>query len=157
MELGPTAPVGPRFIPILKAKGLHVVAVQNPLSSIADDVALTNRLIDAQGGGGLLVGHSYGGAVITEAGMNPKVTGMVYVAAFAPDQGETLGGPAQKFPAMPLFGEFQPIADGFLLFTAKGVMEDFGQDLSPAEKRFRARHKAPFSGRLSSRRAAHQA
>ena len=123
-----------KIIPLLKAKGLHAVAVQNPLNSIADDVASTNRTINAQDGPVLLVGHSYGGAVITEAGNNPKVAGLVYVAAFAPDEGETLGGLAQRFPTSPLFGEIQPIEDGYLLLTPKGVMEDFAQDLSPEEK-----------------------
>ncbi len=80
-----------KLIPLLEAKGLHVVAVQNPLSSIADDVASTNRMIKAQDAPVLLVGHSYRGSVITEAGNNPKVAGLVYIAAFAPDQGETLG------------------------------------------------------------------
>src|ERR1700729_4350978 len=78
-----------KVLPLLQAKGFHAVAVQNPLSSIADDVASTNRLINAQDGPVLLVGHSYGGAVITEAGNNPKVVGMVYVAAYAPDDGES--------------------------------------------------------------------
>lgn len=123
-----------KLIPLLQAKGLHAVAVQNPLSSIAEDVASTTRLINAQDGPVLLVGHSYGGAVITEAGNNSKVAGLVYVAAFAPDEGETLGGMAQQFPPSPLFGEIQPIEDGYLLLTPKGVMEDFAQDLSPAEK-----------------------
>jgi pimeloyl-ACP methyl ester carboxylesterase len=123
-----------KLIPLLQAKGLHAVAVQNPLSSIAEDVASTNRLINAQDGPVLLVGHSYGGAVITEAGNNPKVAGLVYVAAFAPDEGETLGGMAQKYPPTPAFKEIQPIEDGFLLLTAKGVMESFAQDLTPAEK-----------------------
>jgi pimeloyl-ACP methyl ester carboxylesterase len=123
-----------KIIPLLQAKGLHAVAVQNPLSSIADDVASTNRLINAQDGPVLLVGHSYGGAVITEAGNNPKVAGMVYVAAFAPEEGETLGGMAQKFPTTPVFGEIQPIEDGYLLLTRKGVFDFFAQDLAPAEK-----------------------
>jgi pimeloyl-ACP methyl ester carboxylesterase len=123
-----------KVIPLLQAKGLHAVAVQNPLSSIADDVASTNRLINAQDGPVLLVGHSYGGAVITEAGNNPKVAGMVYVAAFAPEEGETLGGMAQKFPATPVFGEIQPIEDGYLLLTRKGVFDFFAQDLAPTEK-----------------------
>jgi pimeloyl-ACP methyl ester carboxylesterase len=123
-----------KLIPALTAKGLHAVAVQNPLSSIADDVASTKRWIDIQDGPVLLVGHSYGGAVITEAGDNPKVVGLVYVAAFAPDEGETLGGMAQKFPPTPAFGEIQPIADGYLLLTHKGVLENFAQDLSAAEK-----------------------
>src|ERR1700675_2861959 len=123
-----------KLIPLLQAKGLHAVAVQNPLSSIADEVASTNRLINAQDGPVLLVGHSYGGAVITEAGNNPKVVGLVYVAAFAPDEGETLGGMAQKFPPPPGFSEIHPIADGFLMLTPKGVTDNFGQDLTPEEK-----------------------
>lgn len=123
-----------KLLPLLQAEGLHAVAVQNPLSSIADDVASTNRLINAQDGPVLLVGHSYGGAVITEAGNNPKVAGLVYVAAFAPDEGETLGGMAQAFPAPPLFSEIKPIEDGYLLLTPKGVRESFGQDLSPEEQ-----------------------
>jgi pimeloyl-ACP methyl ester carboxylesterase len=118
----------------LQAKGLHAVAVQNPLSSIADDVASTKRLIDAQDGPVLLVGHSYGGAVITEAGNNPKVAGLVYVAAFAPEEGETLGGLASGFPPTPLFSQIQPVADGYIMLTPKGVEEDFAQDLTPAER-----------------------
>jgi pimeloyl-ACP methyl ester carboxylesterase len=121
-------------IPLLIAKGLHAVAVQNPLSSIADDVASTNRLIDIQDGPVLLVGHSYGGAVITEAGDNPKVAGLVYVAAFAPEEGETLGGMGQKYPPPPGFGEVSPIADGYLMLTRKGVFDHFGQDLSASDK-----------------------
>jgi pimeloyl-ACP methyl ester carboxylesterase len=123
-----------KIIPLLAAKGLHVVAVQNPLTSFADDVAATKRMIDAQDGPVLLVGHSYGGAIITEAGNNPKVAGLVYVAAFAPDTGETPGGLAKPFGPTPLFANIQPIADGFLLLTAKGVNEDFAQDLSPADR-----------------------
>ena len=123
-----------KLLPLLQAQGLHAVAVQNPLSSLADDVASTNRLINAQDGPVLLVGHSYGGAVITEAGNNPKVAGLVYVAAFAPDEGETPGGLAQGFPTTPLFSDIQPIEDGYLMLTAKGVEESFAQDLSPEEK-----------------------
>jgi pimeloyl-ACP methyl ester carboxylesterase len=123
-----------KIIPRLQAQGLHAVAVQNPLSSIADDVASTNRLINAQDGPVLLVGHSYGGAVITEAGNNPKVAGLVYVAAFAPEEGETLSGMASKFSPTPLFGEIQPIEDGYLLLTHKGVFDFFAQDLTPEEK-----------------------
>jgi len=123
-----------KVIPLLQAKGLHCAAVQNPLTSIADDVAATNRIIDIQNGPVLLVGHSYGGAVITEAGNNPKVAGLVYVAAFAPEEGETLGPSAQAFPATPLSSEIYPIADGFLLLTPKGVRESFAQDLSDEEK-----------------------
>lgn len=124
-----------KIIPLLAAKGLHAAAVQNPLSSIADDVASTNRLINAQDGPVLLVGHSYGGAVITEAGNNPKVAGLVYVAAFAPDAGETCGGLAGKFAATPLFSEVRPVDDGFLMLTEKGVRESFAQDLASEEQK----------------------
>src|SRR5882757_4421534 len=112
-----------KLIPLLQAKGLHVAAVQNPLSSIDDDLASTTRLINAQDGPVLLVGHSYGGAVITQAGDNDKVKGLVYVAAFAPDEGETLGGLAGKFPPTPLFSEIRPIADGYITLSEKGVHE----------------------------------
>ena len=102
-----------KIIPLLEAKGLHVIAVQNPLTSIADDVAATHRIINAQDGPVLLGGHSYGGAVITEAGNNPKVAGLVYVAAFAPEEGETLAGLAQGFPPTPLFSELHPLKTVF--------------------------------------------
>lgn len=124
-----------KVIPLLQAKGLHVAAAQNPLSSPADDVASTNRIINAQQGPVLLVGHSYGGYIITEAGNNPKVVGMVYVAAFGPDTGETLTTTAKDFSATPAVSELQPIEDGFLLLTPKGIAEDFAQDLSEAEKK----------------------
>jgi pimeloyl-ACP methyl ester carboxylesterase len=124
-----------KVIPLLQAKGLHVAAAQNPLSSPTDDVASTTRIVNAQDGPVLLVGHSYGGYVITEVGNNPKVVGMVYVAAFGPDTGETLATTAKDFPPTPVVTELQPIADGFLLLTPKGVTEDFAQDLSDAEKK----------------------
>src|SRR5205809_4088118 len=74
-----------RVIPLLQAKGYNVTAVQNPLTSLADDVAATNRALAQQDGPVILVGHSWAGVVITEAGMDPKVVGLVYVAAFAPE------------------------------------------------------------------------
>lgn len=123
-----------KVIPLLEAKGLHVTAVQNPLSSFADDLAATKRIIDTQDGPVLLVGHSYGGAIITEAGNNPKVAGLVYVAAFGPDTGESLGNTAKNFTPAPGGAELRPIADGFLVFTSKGIHEDFGQDLSLPEQ-----------------------
>lgn len=135
-----------KIIPLLEAKGLHAVAAHNPLSSVDEDVASTNRLIDAQDGPVLLVGHSYGEIVITEAGNNPKVSGLVYVAAFAPDEGETGGGLAQKFPQAPLFAEIQPLADGYLLLSPKGVMEDFAQDLTLAEKKLIIATQSPSQG-----------
>jgi pimeloyl-ACP methyl ester carboxylesterase len=123
-----------RVIPLLLAKGFHVVSAQHPLSSIADDVAATNRIVDAQDGPVLLVGHSYGGAVITEAGNNAKVAALVYIAAFAPDEGETLSGLAGRFPKPPVYDEVRPIADGYLLVTAKGINEDVAPDMSQADR-----------------------
>jgi pimeloyl-ACP methyl ester carboxylesterase len=123
-----------KVVPILEAKGFHVVCVQNPLTSLADDVAATNRTIDALNGPILLVGHSYGGAVITEAGNNPKVAGLVYVAAFAPDAGESSGSLAKPYGPTPGGAEIRPIEDGFLVITPKGILEDFAQDLPLPEK-----------------------
>jgi pimeloyl-ACP methyl ester carboxylesterase len=91
-----------KVIPLLQAKGLHVVAVQNPLTSLANDVAATRRAIALQDGPVLLVGHSYGGVVIAEAGNDPKVAGLVYVAALAPSVGESVASITKPFPPAPL-------------------------------------------------------
>lgn len=123
-----------KVIPLLEAKGLHVVAVQNPLTSLADDVAATRRAIALLDGPVLLVGHSYGGVVITEAGNDPKVVGLVYVAAFAPGDGESVGSISKPYAPAPLGSELRPDAQGFLSVTSKGIAEDFAQDLSGNEK-----------------------
>jgi pimeloyl-ACP methyl ester carboxylesterase len=94
-----------KVIPLLQARGLHVVAVQNPLTSLADDVAATKRAIALQDGPVLLVGHSYGGVVITEAGNDPKVVGLVYVAALVPSEGESVASITKPFPPAPLGSE----------------------------------------------------
>ena len=145
MVRGRMAAVGQKVIPLLEQRGLHVVAVQNPLSSLADDVAATKRIIDAQDGPVVLVGHSYGGAVITEAGNNPKVARLVYVAAFGPDTGESVGSTAKDFAPPPVGPEVGPIGDGFLVLTKKGVTEDFAQDLTPAEKQVLFATQGPTS------------
>jgi len=88
-----------KVIPILEAKGYHVVAVQNPLTSLADDVAATKRIIALQDGPVILVGHSWGGAVITQAGDDPKVAGLVYVAAYAPEIGQSANDASGPFGA----------------------------------------------------------
>ena len=137
-----------KVVPLLQAKGLHVACAQNPLSSIDDDVASTNRLVNAQDGPVLLVGHSYGGAVITVAGDNPKVNGLVYVAAFAPDKGETLAGMGQPYGSTPGLAEVRTIADGYLVLTAKGVSEDFAQDLSAEEKNTMVATQGPTQGAI---------
>jgi pimeloyl-ACP methyl ester carboxylesterase len=135
-----------KVIPLLEAKGLHVVAVQNPLTSLADDVASTKRAIALQDGPVLLVGHSYGGAVITEAGNDPKVVGLVYIAAFTPDAGQAAGDLGKGFPIPPGLGELRPDAFGFLSLTPKGMSEDFAQDLSMAEKNLLIATQHPTSG-----------
>jgi pimeloyl-ACP methyl ester carboxylesterase len=121
-----------KVIPLLEAKVLHVVAVQIPLTSFADDVAATQRAIDLEDGPVLLVGHSYGGAVITEAGNDPKVAGLVYVSAVAPDKGESALGLITSVPT-PIGAELRPDKSGFLILTPKGIAEDFAQDLSAKE------------------------
>ena len=121
-----------KVVPLLEARGLRVVAVQIPLTSLADDVAATQRAIALEDGPLLLVGHSYGGAVITEAGNDPKVAGLVYVSAVAPDNGESAFGLITSIPT-PIDTELRPDNSGFLKLTPKGVAEDFAQDLSPKE------------------------
>jgi pimeloyl-ACP methyl ester carboxylesterase len=135
-----------KVIPLLEAKGLHVVAVQNPLTSLDDDVASTKRAIALMDGPVLLVGHSYGGAVITEAGNDPKVIGLVYIAAFTPDAGQAAGDLGKPFPVPPGLGELRPDAFGFLSLTPKGISEDFAQDLSLSEKQMIIATQHPTSG-----------
>ena len=121
-----------KVIPLLEARGLHVVAVQNSLTSLAADVATTKRAIARLDGPVLLVGHSYGGAVITQAGDDPKVAGLVYVAAFAPDLGESVLDLLTANPT-PIASELVLDQFGFITLTAKGIREDFAQDLSDTE------------------------
>jgi pimeloyl-ACP methyl ester carboxylesterase len=122
-----------KVISLLQAKGIDAVAVQLPLTTLAGDVATVKRAIALQDGPVLLAGHSYGGAVITEAGNDPKVVGLVYVAAFAPDSGDSVGNLGKSYPPAPLGAELRPDAAGFLSITPKGVAEDFAQDLGEKE------------------------
>jgi pimeloyl-ACP methyl ester carboxylesterase len=121
-------------IALLQANGFHVVAVQNALTSLADDVAATRRIIALQDGPVILVGHSYAGVVITEAGNDPKVVGLVYVAAFAPGEGESINSVSKPYPPAPLGSELRPDAQGFLTATRKGIAEDMAQDLPEKEQ-----------------------
>jgi len=123
-----------KVIALLEAKGFHVVAVQNPLTSLADDVAATKRIIALQDGPVILVGHSYAGVVITEAGNDPKVVGLVYVAAFAPGVGESINSVTKPYPPAPLGSELQLDTQGFLTATPKGIAEDMAQDLPASEQ-----------------------
>jgi pimeloyl-ACP methyl ester carboxylesterase len=125
------------------SQGIACVAVQNPLTSLADDVAATRRAIALQDGPVLLVGHSYGGVVITEAGNDPKVVGLVYVAALAPSDGESVASVTKPFPPAPLGSEVRADAEGFLTVTPKGIAEDFAQDLPDKEKQLLTSTQGP--------------
>jgi pimeloyl-ACP methyl ester carboxylesterase len=133
-----------KVIPILQAKGLKVVAVQNPLTSLADDVATTKRAIDAQTGPVILVGHSWGGTVITQAGDHEKVAALVYVAAFAPAEGQASGELGKDFPPAPGGASIRPDPAGFLSLTPEGVAKDFAQDLPAAQTKVMAVTQGPI-------------
>jgi pimeloyl-ACP methyl ester carboxylesterase len=122
-----------KVIPLLQSKGFRVKSVGIPLTSFADDVAATKRAIAAEDGPLILVGHSYGGLVITEAGNDPKVVGLVYVAAFAPDANQTITEISKPFPPPLGSTKLKPLSDGFLLLSADGVEAAFAQDLGRAE------------------------
>ena len=122
-----------KVIPLLQAKGIKVTAVQNPLTSLADDVAATRRAIAAQPGKVVLVGHSWGGTVITEAGQNDKVGSLVYVAAFAPDAGKSTAETGEGYPAAPGSKRFAADAEGFLSLPEAAMREDFAQDVPAAQ------------------------
>ena len=134
-----------KVIAILQAKGYNVTAVQNPLTSLADDVAATNRALALQKGPVILVGHSWAGAVITEAGVDPKVAGLVYVAAFAPDADEIIGELGKNYPPAASFAA--PIVDakGFMTLSSETFVKDFALDLPPGEVRLLAATQTPIA------------
>jgi pimeloyl-ACP methyl ester carboxylesterase len=136
-----------KVIPLLQAKGLKVVSVQNPLTSLADDVAATKRAIEAQSGSVVLVGHSWGGTVITQAGNDPKVSALVYVAAFAPAEGQSTGELGKDFPPAPGFASVKADAHGFLSLTPEGMAKEFAQDLPAAQTKVMAATQGPISGK----------
>jgi pimeloyl-ACP methyl ester carboxylesterase len=129
----------------LRKDGYNVAIVQNPTTSLADDVAATKLVIAQQAGTVILVGHSYGGAVISEAGNDPKVKGLVYIAAFAPDKGESV----QTLIANPLPGAtvppLLPPQNGFLFLDRAKFAEAFAADVPPAEAAFMADSQVPWS------------
>src|SRR5215208_3288134 len=123
---------------LLRKDGYNVAIVQNPTISLAGDVAATKSVIDAQSGPVILVGHSYGGAVITEAGNDPKVAGLVYIAAFAPDQGESVETIIGNFPPGSMMPPILPPQDGFLFLDREKMPASFAGDLSADEGAFMA-------------------
>jgi len=130
----------------LSRKGYHSIhAVEMPLTSLADDAERTRKMVAQQAGPVLLVGHSYGGAVITEMGNQPNVVGLVYIAAFAPDTGESPGGITQEHPPAAM-ANLVPDSDGYLWIKPDKFHESFGQDLSSDEALVMAvTQKAPLA------------
>src|SRR2546428_8083698 len=129
---------------ILRKDRYTVSIVQNPTISLAGDVAVTKRVIAAQNGPVILVGHSYGGAVITEAGNDPKVVGLVYITAFAPDRGESVSSlikdPVPGAPVPPIL----PPQDGFLFLAKAKFPASFPGDLDPGTAAFMADSQVPW-------------
>jgi pimeloyl-ACP methyl ester carboxylesterase len=129
---------------ILRKSGHDVAVVQNPTSSLADDVAATKRVLSARSGPVVLVGHSYGGVVITEAGNDPKVAALVYIAAFAPDRGESVSAlikdPPPGAPVPPIL----PPQDGFLLLDKAKFAASFAGDLDAEKAAFLADSQVPW-------------
>jgi pimeloyl-ACP methyl ester carboxylesterase len=136
-----------RVIPILQQDGYFVTAVQIPLTSLSDDVATAKRLVDSQKGPVVLVGHSYGGAVITGAAAgNPNVKALVYLAAFAPEAGEALGAPGKNFAEPPLNSALVPDSAGFLYIDRAKFHDAFCKDLPEAEALVMAATQKPLAG-----------
>jgi pimeloyl-ACP methyl ester carboxylesterase len=129
---------------VLKKDGYSVSVVQNPTKSLADDVGFTKRAIDAQDGPVILVGHSYGGVVITEAGNHPKVAGLVYVAAFAPDKGESVSSlikdPPPGAPVPPIL----PPQEGYLSLDRTKFAASFAADVGARRAAFMADSQVPW-------------
>ena len=135
-----------KVIPLLQAKGLKAVAVQNPLTSLEDDVAAANRIINAQTGPVVLVGHSWAGTVITQAGSNDKVKSLVYVASFAPSLGETSVDGVKAYPTPSGTAHFIQGADGFLTLPPEAIASEFAQDVSAEEANLIAATQGPVRG-----------
>src|SRR5882724_10355075 len=121
-------------IPLLQRAGLNVMAVQNPLTSLADDVEATRRILALQDGPTVLVGHSWAGTVISEAGVDPKVSALVYVAARAPDAGEDYAALAAKFPTPPASAGLV-VTNGYAQLGEEAFVQYFAGDLDPVKAR----------------------
>jgi len=128
----------------LKGDGYSVSIVQNPTLSLADDVAVTKRAIDAASEPVILVGHSYGGAVVTEAGTHPKVAALVYIAAFMPDQGESVNTLIGGFPTDGPQPPILPPQEGFLFLDREKFHSSFAGDVSDEEAAFMADSQVPW-------------
>jgi pimeloyl-ACP methyl ester carboxylesterase len=129
---------------ILKKQGYNVSVVQNPTISLQDDVRVTKQVLGAQDGPAILVGHSYGGAVITEAGTHPNVAALVYITAFAPDKGESVGTLIKDPPAGAPVPPIVPPQDGFLFLDKKAFPASFAGDVDPEKAAFMADSQVPW-------------
>ncbi len=128
----------------LKEDGFNVTIVQNPTISLADDVAVTKRALATQTGPAILVGHSYGGVVITEAGNGPKVAGLVYIAAFAPDKGESVSSMIKNPPPGAPVPPIMPPQDGYLFLDRAQFRASFAADVSREAASFMADSQVPW-------------
>ena len=128
----------------LKKDGYNVTIVQNPTTSLADDVAATKRALATQTGPAILVGHSYGGVVVTEAGNDPKVAGLVYIAAFAPDKGESVSSLIQNPPPGAPVPPILPPQDGYLFLDRMKFRASFAADVSADAAAFMADSQVPW-------------
>ncbi len=135
-----------KVIPLLEARGLHVVSVQIPLTSLADDVAATQRAIALETGPLVLAGHSYAGVVISQAGNDPKVAGLAFVAAYAPEEGQSGLSLAQANPTPVVQQLAPPDAFGFVSLTRTGIFDDFAPELSGLEREILLATQIPTSG-----------
>jgi pimeloyl-ACP methyl ester carboxylesterase len=124
-----------KVITLLQAKGYNVIAAQNPLTSLKDDVAAARHAIALMDGPVLLVAHSYGGMVISEAGNDPKVVGLVYVAALVPEEGQTANAVNTSMPTTGVEKEFRVSPEGFVSLSEKAINENFVPDASPVERK----------------------
>jgi pimeloyl-ACP methyl ester carboxylesterase len=129
---------------ILKKKGYNVSIVQNPTISLADDVAVTKRVLATLNGPAILVGHSYGGAVITEAGNDSKVAGLVYITAFALDKGESVSALIKDAPPGAPVPPILPPVDGFLFLDKAKFPASFAGDVEPEKAAFMADSQVPW-------------
>ena len=129
---------------ILRKAGYHVAIVQNPTTSLADDVAATKLVLDESDGPAILVGHSYGGVVVTEAGNDPKVAGLVYIAAFAPDKGESVDALIKNPPPGAPVPPILPPRNGYLFLDKAKFRASFAADVDEEKAAFMADSQVPW-------------
>src|SRR5882724_3923636 len=130
---------------VLSSDGYRVSIVQQPLTGLDEDVAATQRVLDQQDGPVILVGHSYGGTIITVAGADPKVRALVYVAALQPDVGETTNQLAASMPGAVPSSDLKPTRDGFIFVDSTKFAADVAADLPPAQAKYMANSQMPVA------------